>query len=74
MKEMIKHEESGLLVPPADSATLATALVRLLKNPSLRQHLANAARQRSQDFSIERNVRALEALYAEMLAHKNGRA
>jgi glycosyltransferase involved in cell wall biosynthesis len=74
MKEMIQHEENGLLVPPAESTALATALLRLLKNPPLRHHLANAARQRSQDFSIERNVQALEALYAEMLAHKNGRA
>ncbi len=74
MKEMIEHEQNGLLVPPANSAAMATALLRLLKNPVLRRNLGHAARQRSQDFSIERNVRALEALYTELLGKGNGRA
>jgi len=67
MKEMVQHEENGLLVPPANAAAMAVALVRLLKNPTLRQHLGDAARRRSQEFSVERNVMALEAIYAELL-------
>jgi len=70
MKEMVQHEENGLLVPPANGAALAAALVRLLKNPTLSQHLGDAARQRSQEFSVERNVQALEAIYAELLSRK----
>ncbi len=72
MKEMVQHEENGLLVPCANGAALATALVRLLKNPTLSQHLGDAARRRSQEFSVERNVMALEAIYAELLSRKNG--
>jgi glycosyltransferase involved in cell wall biosynthesis len=72
MKEMIQHEENGLLVPPANSSALAEAIVRLLKNPALHQHLGCAARQRSQDFSIERNVTALEAIYLDLLSKRNG--
>jgi glycosyltransferase involved in cell wall biosynthesis len=72
MKEMVQHEENGLLVPPANSSALAGALVRLLKNPAESKQLGDAARRRSQEFSVERNVMALEAIYAELLSRKNG--
>lgn len=72
MKEMVQHAAHGLLVPPADASAMAGALVRLLKDPALSQRLGNAARERSQEFSVERNVMALEAIYAELLARKNG--
>jgi glycosyltransferase involved in cell wall biosynthesis len=74
MKEMVQHEENGLLVPPANSSALSIALVRLLKNPTLCQHFGQAARQRSQAFSVERNVQALEKIYAEALGNSNGLA
>ncbi|MGH7596492.1 MAG: glycosyltransferase family 4 protein [bacterium] len=74
MKEMVQHEENGLLVPPADGSAMSIALVRLLKNPTLCQHFGHAARERSQAFSVERNVQALEKIYAEMLANRNGHA
>ncbi len=74
MKEMVQHEENGLLVPPANSSAMAIAFVRLLKNPTLTQHLGQAACERSQAFSVERNVQALEKIYAEMLANRNGHA
>jgi glycosyltransferase involved in cell wall biosynthesis len=73
MKEMVQHEENGLLVPPANSAALSAALTRLLKNTAFCQFLGNAARQRSQDFSVVRNVRALETIYSELLERRNGR-
>ncbi|MDZ7363348.1 MAG: glycosyltransferase family 4 protein [candidate division KSB1 bacterium] len=72
MKEMVQHDENGLLVPPANGAALAEALLRLLQNPTLCQRLGEAARQRSQVFSVERNVQALESIYAELLSRKNG--
>jgi len=72
MKEMVQHEENGLLVPPANSAALSAALVRLLKIPTLSQHLGDAARKRSQEFSVERNVAALETIYSKLLSRKNG--
>ncbi|MDZ7291258.1 MAG: glycosyltransferase family 4 protein [candidate division KSB1 bacterium] len=72
MKEMVQHEENGLLVPSANSSALAGALMSLLKNPGLSQQLRRAARERSQAFSVERNVQALEAIYSELLASRNG--
>ena len=42
--DLILHEQTGLLVPPADSTALATGLTRLMDDPSLRMRLGNAGR------------------------------
>ncbi|MFQ6007385.1 MAG: glycosyltransferase family 4 protein [Candidatus Zixiibacteriota bacterium] len=39
--DIVKDEETGLLVPLDDSTRLAEAILRLLNNPSLRQKLAD---------------------------------
>jgi glycosyltransferase involved in cell wall biosynthesis/GT2 family glycosyltransferase len=41
--EVIEHEASGLLVAPADASALASALERMLQDPSLRERLATSA-------------------------------
>lgn len=40
--EVIRGGETGLLVPPDDSAALADALVRLIRDPDLRERLGKA--------------------------------
>lgn len=42
--ELVRHEETGLLVPPNDPAALAGAIIRLVLNDSLRIHLGKQAR------------------------------
>jgi len=44
--DVVRHEESALLVPPADSAALAGAIERLCRDPALRERLAERARER----------------------------
>lgn len=44
-REVVRHEENGLLVPVADSVALAAALRRLLNDAALRQRLGAAARR-----------------------------
>ena len=44
--DFVIHEHTGLVVPPADSETLAAAMLRLLEDCRLRKRLGTAARQR----------------------------
>lgn len=63
--EIVEDGVSGLLVPPADAAALAEALMRLLRDPQLRVMLGNNARARVEErFDIRKNIPALAALLA----------
>ncbi len=72
MIELARHERSALMVYEADSPALAQAILRLIREPALAQQLAAQAKEDSARFSIEENVRALEALYGRMVPHKSG--
>jgi len=55
--ELIEHEQTGLLVAPADPAGLAEALERLHASPELRRRLAEAGRARVlRDFELRSNA------------------
>ena len=72
--EALRHERTGLLIPPADPAAMAAAIERLLSNPSLARSLGAGARQTIVDrFSLERMVAATAAVYEEVLARKQRR-
>ncbi len=43
--DLIRHEQTGLLVPPADPSALAAGLRRLMTDPGFRQRLGDAGRQ-----------------------------
>lgn len=43
LPELVSHEETGLLVPPGDSAALAEGVLRLLADRDLRERLAARA-------------------------------
>jgi glycosyltransferase involved in cell wall biosynthesis len=67
--EVVTDGVDGLLVPPADPAALAYALVRLLRDSGLRERLGEAGYRTVADrFSIDAQVRRIEAVYDEELA------
>ena len=58
--ELIRHDESGLLVEPGDSAGFASALARIATEPATRARLGAAAPERLEaEFCLERNVESL---------------
>ncbi len=62
--EAVVDDETGLLVPPADPKALATAIVRLLKDPLLRAQYGHAGRLRvEQHFGVDRLVDGTYAVY-----------
>ena len=65
--EVVVHEQTGLLVPPAEPAALAAALRRLLADDALRRRLAVAGHDRvTSHFSIREMVARVSALYEEV--------
>jgi len=69
--EAVSDGVSGILVPPADSAALADAVVHLLNDQQLATHLGRSARARIvEHFSVRRMVRATEDLYTDLLERK----
>lgn len=66
--EVIKDGESGLLVPPADSDSLARAMISLLGDATARQAMgARASEIIKNHFSIERQTRETADLYRRVL-------
>lgn len=67
-RDLIVHEESGLLIPPEDSQALASAIDRLIQDPDLRAQYGRSARSRIEEhFTIEHEVAQHEALYRKVL-------
>lgn len=62
--EVVRHGESGWIVPQRDAAALADALQHLLADAPLRERLASAARRRIEaDFDIHRNAARQRAIF-----------
>src|SRR5687767_3367468 len=69
--EAVAHGETGLLVPPRDARELATAIVRLLKDPARREKMGRAGLERVKRlFSAEQMVEKTLGVY-ENLKSKN---
>lgn len=54
IRDVVRHGDTGLLVPPADPAALADALRRLLDDRSLARRLGAAGRIAARSFTPER--------------------
>lgn len=52
-KEVVLHEETGMVVPYANSEALADALRSLIENPELRRQYGEAGRKRYQTYFTE---------------------
>ena len=64
--EVVRHGETGLIVPQHDPAALADALERLASDSALRVSLAVRARERiGNEFDIRRNAAEIRGLFRE---------
>jgi glycosyltransferase involved in cell wall biosynthesis len=66
--ELVAHDETGLLVAPADAAALAAAVIRVLADGREARRLGvNGLERVRTRFSTESMVRAYETIYAALL-------
>jgi len=66
-REVVRHEQEGLLAPPRDDAGLADAIARLLDDPALARRLGAAGRVRARAFSWDAVTTRVEEAYREVL-------
>jgi glycosyltransferase involved in cell wall biosynthesis len=70
-REIIRHEDTGLLVPPGDVPALTAALQRVVDDPELRRGLGERARAHVHDrFGMDQFVASFADLYEELAAAK----
>jgi len=66
--EIVRHGETGLLVPPARPQALAESVLALLSAPERAAGMGLAGRRLAEtEFSLRRHVQAVEVLYRELL-------
>lgn len=66
--EIVRHEQTGLLITPKDYTEIAQSIIRLLENPKFAKQLGSKAHTLvSKNFSAENMVIAIDSLYKKML-------
>ena len=70
-REIVRHGENGLLVPPGDLEALAEAMMKLLRDPVLRKRMGARGREIvTATFLEERVVRETLAVFRELLGER----
>jgi phosphatidylinositol alpha-mannosyltransferase len=67
-RSVMTDGEQGLFVPPCDSAALAQAIVRVLRDPATAKRLGAAGRRRALEFAWPRVAERVEGFYREVQA------
>lgn len=69
VRELISNKQHGLLVPPADSPALQTAMEWLLQHPEDAAEMGRKARERAvSNFAIDKIVEQTESFYERVLS------
>lgn len=68
--DVVKDQETGLLVEPGNAKDLADKLLQALENPEMCKKLAETAFDRNKDRTIENSVKKIESLFLNILSKK----
>ncbi len=66
--DIVKHEQTGLLIPSGDADALANDIMRLRQDPALRQRLAQGATERLDHYSPQSMTAAYWHLYQTIVS------
>ncbi len=71
-REVVRDGVDGLLTSPGDPSALAAGIRRVLTDPTLAGRLRQAGRERAEEFSWERIVPRIEAVYEQAIRRGTG--
>lgn len=67
-RDVVVDGQTGFLCPPGDDAAVASRVLELLADPTRARLMGAAGRRRLEaHFTAERNIRAIESMYADVL-------
>jgi glycosyltransferase involved in cell wall biosynthesis len=66
--KFVVHEETGLIVPPANPLALAGAIERMLDSSDVRARYGRAAKEKVEEYSLENYVKTFDSLIASLRA------
>ena len=72
-QQMLGDPPAGVIVKPGEPGAMAQAILQVLDQPELAKKLAQRGLTRVADFAWDRLVEEVEAVYASVLAEKQGR-
>lgn len=67
VSDVVRHEETGLLVPPGDPAALAQAIGRCLESPDASSWARNGRELVLAEYGLEKMVAGYETVYRDVL-------
>ncbi len=68
VSELVEDGRTGILVPPKDPKALAQAILRLAKDPAMRESMGKEGQKRAiEKFDIKQTARQYEELYLKLL-------
>jgi len=68
ISEMIINDETGMLILPNDSISLANVIINLIKQPKKIKEMGIKARERIKSkFTIEKNVESIKKIYEKLV-------
>lgn len=69
VREVLTHEETGILIPPGSASAIGSAIIDLLDHPEKRTALGQAARdQVVQDFGVHKMVEGYGHVYESLVS------
>lgn len=69
--EIVLQGINGFLVPPRDPNKLAGAILKLAKEPSLRDQMGSYGKMRARNFDMKKTIERTEAIYSQLVSSLN---
>lgn len=68
-RELVRHDETGLLVPPRNPEALAAGILSMLDHPDAAQRMAQRAGQEIYRYTMEHTAGGYDQIYQSILKH-----
>jgi glycosyltransferase involved in cell wall biosynthesis len=67
--DLVRHGETGYLVPPADEKALADGVKKILNDPERARLMGQRGKEFCQQFSLEAMIEKLDDLYSDLITN-----